>query len=93
MTAAELRSLATLACLLLVIWELIKTHWAGAVLSMFAIALLVGTSSRIVPLLSAVLVLPIVFEERWNTRARKDMMRACLAALIIGANCALVIVY
>ena len=93
MSAHELQSLSGLACLFLVIWELLKRHWAGAILSAIAGVLLAGNLAPVRSILSAVLVLPIVFEERWNSRANKDMMRACLAAAIIAANAALVIVH
>ncbi|MFH1219039.1 MAG: hypothetical protein V1694_01120 [Candidatus Eisenbacteria bacterium] len=93
MTAHDLLTVSKVACLLLLIWELLKHHWGGAILSAVAGAVLLRGPQHVNGFLSALLVVPIVFEERWHPQTRKDMMRVCLAAGIIGTNLALLIVY
>lgn len=93
MNAYELQEIAQIGCLLLIFWELIKRNWKGAIFSVIAELVLVNATHAAVVAISIVLLLPVVFEEKWNSRTKKDWVRAGLAALVIATILARIIVF
>jgi len=86
MTANEVASLAIVSSLFLAMWELLKGHWQGTVLGILACLSVAYLTREVGAVFSIILALPVVFEERWNPRAEKDMVRAVLAAGIIAPS-------
>ena len=82
MNPAQFQQLATLCCVFLVIWEVIRRHFPGAFLSMLALFPLVAVENKVFLVFTILMALPVVFEERWNPRSKKDMIRAVLAAAV-----------
>lgn len=93
MTDASTRFLAYACCALLIVWELLKGRWRGALLAGLVMTSLVAVPADVGDMLAVVLALPVVFEERWSRRAEKDMIRGCLAAAVIAASAALLVVW
>lgn len=91
MNIDQLNQLATLCCVFLIIWELIKKRFAGVLLSVLAMIPLVFVEVRVYLLFTIFLTLPVIFEERWNKRSQKDMMRSVLAAGIIACTVAMLV--
>lgn len=88
MTPDEVTSLAVVSSIFLAVWEILNGHWQGAVLGMLACLSVVYLTREVGAVFSIILALPVVFEERWNPRAEKDMVRAVLAAGIIAPSVA-----
>ena len=93
MTETDLRHVAQVCSVLLVVWELIGRRIAGAALSVLAAFCLFFVTHEGGLVVSIVLAVPVVFEERWNPRARKDLLRGALAAGLIAAAVGLLLVY
>lgn len=93
MTADDLRSIAGICGFLLLLWELFHRRVSGATLSAIATFCVLFISSVAGAFVAIVMATPVVFEERWNRRAKKDMLRAALAAGVIATSVALLLVY
>lgn len=91
MSISQLNQLAALCGVFLIIWELIRGRIPGAVLSGLAIIPLVVVEARVYLVFTILLALPVVFEERWNPRSKKDMIRAVLAAAVIACTVAMLL--
>ena len=85
MTAQDLQQISAVCAILLFVWELLHRRLAGALLSAAAAVCLLFVSTTSANFVAAVMAVPVVFEERWNPRAKKDLVRAVLAAGIIAA--------
>ncbi|MCJ7481762.1 MAG: hypothetical protein MUO31_02230 [Thermodesulfovibrionales bacterium] len=90
MNVEQLNQLATICGIFLIIWELIKKHMAGTVFSILALLPLVFVEAKVYLLFTIIMTLPVVFEERWNKRSQKDMMRSVLAAGVIACTVAMI---
>jgi hypothetical protein len=77
----------------LAIWELMKGQWKGAVLGVLACLCVMYLTREVGAVFSIILALPVVFEERWNARAEKDMVRGVLAAGIIAPSVANLLIF
>ena len=93
MTAEDLKSVAGICGFLLLFWELFHRRISGATLSAIATFCVLFVSSAAGAFVAIVMATPVVFEERWNRRAKKDMLRAALAAGVIATSAALLLVY
>lgn len=90
MTYHDVEALATVCCAFLLIWELMQSRWRACVLSLLAMGCIALIPKLVGSVFAIVLVLPVVFEERWNVRSEKDLVRGILAAGVI-APCVLLI--
>jgi len=91
MNFEQLNQLATLCGAFLIIWELIKKRPGGTFFSVLAMIPLVLVQENVYLLFTIIMTLPVVFEERWNKRSQKDMMRSVLAAGVIACTVAMLI--
>ena len=92
MNITQLSQLATLCGTFLIIWELIKRRLAGTFFSVLAMIPLVLVENKVYLLFTIIMTLPVVFEERWNSKSRKDMVRSMLAAAVIACSAAILAV-
>ena len=93
MTAQDLQQISAVCAILLFIWELTHRRVAGALLSAAAAVCLLFVSMAGANFIAAAMAVPVVFEERWNPRAKKDLVRAVLAAGILAAMAAWFVEY
>lgn len=90
--APEIYAMSFAAALILGAWELSNGRRGGAVLAILAAAThLVGPAAP--PRVFAVsLMLPVLFEERRSSSEEKDLVRGCLAAMILSCNAAVLVI-
>lgn len=93
MTPGDLRAISSVCGLVLLIWELIHGRIAGAFLSAVATSFLLLVSSTAGSFVAMAMVVPVVFEERWNPPARKDLLRGVLAGAVIASTVAGLVIY
>ncbi len=93
MTALDLQQISGVCAILLFIWELVHRRRLGTLLSAVAAVLLLFVSTTPANFVAMAMAVPVVFEERWNPRAKKDLIRAVLAAAIIAVALGWLVVY
>ena len=93
MTALDVQQISGVCAILLFIWELVHKRVLGALLSGVAAVFLLFVSTTAANFVAMAMAVPVVFEERWNPRAQKDLVRAALAAAIIAVAVGWIVVY
>ena len=93
MTALDLQQISGTCAILLFVWELLHKRLLGAVLSAIAAVCLLFVSTPSANFIAMAMAVPVVFEERWNPREKKDLIRSVLAAAVIAAAVAWFVVY
>ena len=91
MNLGQLYQLATLCGAFLILWELLKKRFIGVIFSVLAMIPLVVIKGKVYLFFTIIMTLPVIFEERWNKRSQKDMMRSVLAAGVIACTAAMLI--
>ncbi len=84
MKSINWNELATLCCVFLIVWELMRGRIPGAILSILAIIPLIFVEAQVYMIFTVLLTIPVVIEERWHKKSKKDMIRSVLAAGIIS---------
>jgi len=93
LTALDLQQISGICAILLFIWELVHRRVLGALLSAVAAVLLLLVSTTAAHFVAMAMAVPVVFEERWNPREKKDLIRSVLAAAVIAAAVAWFVTY
>jgi len=89
MTIEDLFLIAQLSAIILSVWHLIKRNVIWFIFSIIVTIILFTQTSKISLIINGILCVPIIIEERWHPRAKKDLVRGILASVIFALMIAL----